>query len=281
MADEVRTGEATWHGYRLVYEELGEGPRTFVFIRGLLLDASLNRQIARALAQRGFRVILPELLGHGRSDRPTHAYEHRLEFEAEQVLAVMDELGIEETVIGGTSLGANVTLQVAAMAPDRVRAMVVEMPVLERGGVAATAVFFPLLLALRYARPVPLAIAAIARRVPRPPMEALTAFLNTLSRPPRDSAAVLHGLMSGPLTPSARDRKQLKMPTLVIGHRGDLLHPMNDAEALAAELEDAELFTAWSIAEARTFPKRVSDRIAAFLEKQWAPRLATAPASEA
>ena len=46
-------------------------------MHGLLLDANLSRKLARSLAARGNRVVLLDLLGHGRSDKPRHASPHR------------------------------------------------------------------------------------------------------------------------------------------------------------------------------------------------------------
>lgn len=270
--DDVEVRSFDWRGHELVYESIGTGPRTFVFVHGLMLTADLNRPLARRIAERGHRVILPELLGHGRSDKPRHAYQHRLEFEADQLVGLLDHLGVDDAVIGGTSLGANVTLQLAAQAPERVRAMVVEMPVLERGGVAAMAAFFPLLLALRYGGPLPHLVTGLARRLPRTGIEPVDSFHDLISRHPRELAAVIHGLMSGPLCPPEHERRAMHAPTLVIAHRGDLLHPMSDADALAQELPNAVLARAWSFIEARTFPKRISNVIADFLDAVWAPR---------
>lgn len=271
----IRTVDTFDHaGHRLVYETHGRGPKVLVYLHGLLLDAALNRSIAAGLADRGHRVVLPELLGHGRSDQPTHAYEHRLEFLADQTEALLDHLGLEEVVLGGVSLGANVALEVAARQPDRVRALVAEMPVLERGAVAATGVFFPMLLALRYLGGVLRPLARLARHVPRTGSLPTDAFLDRLSADPRASAAVIHGLFTGPAAPPARVRRGLDLPALVIGHGGDLLHPMNDATALADELPNARLVRAWSVIEARTFPRRLIDEMDRFLAEAW-----TAPAA--
>jgi pimeloyl-ACP methyl ester carboxylesterase len=260
-------------GHRLVYEVHGDGPRVFVFLHGLLLDAALNRSIARRLAAEGHRVVLLELLGHGRSDKVMHATEHRLEFHAAHVVALLDHLGLEQAVVGGTSLGANVALQVAVQSPERVRAMVLEMPVLERGAVAAAAQFTPALLALRYGWRVLRPLTRLAARLPRTDTP-VDAFLELASTDPRATAAVLHGLFAGPGCPPAVPRRRLAHPTLVIGHRGDLLHPMNDAAALAGELPNATLVRAWSVVEARTFPARMTSAIDGFLSDVWAPRLA-------
>ena len=62
-----------WHDHRLAYESYGHGDRVVVLLHGLLMDARLNRGVARALAARGHRVVLLDLLGHGESDKPHHA----------------------------------------------------------------------------------------------------------------------------------------------------------------------------------------------------------------
>lgn len=260
--------------HRLTYEVHGQGPRTFVFLHGLLTDAALNRAMATRLGRRGHRVVLLELLGHGRSDKPTHAYDYRLEFHAEHTIALLDHLGLDEAVIGGTSLGANVTLQLACMAPERVRALVLEMPVLERGTIVAALNFSPLLVGLRYGWPLLRPASRLAARIPRTGLHVLDSFVGTLASDPRANAAVLHGLFVGPGCPPERDRRQLSQPALVIGHRGDVLHRMDDAAAVASELPNARLIRAWSLFEARVFPARMTEAMAGFLDEVWSPKLA-------
>ena len=120
-----------YQDYRLGYELHGKGERLIVLMHWLLLDAGINRQLARRLAGQGYRVALLDLLGHGRSDKPPHATQHRMDRYARQVVALLDHLGIERAVVGGMSLGANVSLHVAVQAPERVAALLIEMPLLE------------------------------------------------------------------------------------------------------------------------------------------------------
>ena len=74
-------------------------------------------------------------------------------FFARQVEALLDHLDLEQAVIGGTSLGANVTLELAYLAPERVKAMMVEMPVLDNALLAAAVIFTPIMVGLRFGEP--------------------------------------------------------------------------------------------------------------------------------
>lgn len=86
---------------------------------------------------------------------------------AEQTVALLDHLEIDEAVVGRTSLGANVALEAAVLAPERLRGLVLEMPVLEGGYVAAMFLFPPAIVAIRAGARVLRPLGAIARRVPR------------------------------------------------------------------------------------------------------------------
>ena len=85
---------------------------------------------------------------------------------AREVVALLDHLEIDEAVIGGTSLGANTTLEVASLAPSRVRGMVIEMPVLDNALLACAIAFTPLLVALTFGAPIT-GRRPVMRRVPR------------------------------------------------------------------------------------------------------------------
>ncbi len=54
--------------HQISYAEFGEGERTTVLLHGLLLSQRMHRPLARALAERGNRVITLDLLGHGCSN---------------------------------------------------------------------------------------------------------------------------------------------------------------------------------------------------------------------
>jgi pimeloyl-ACP methyl ester carboxylesterase len=265
------TGEFETEGLRLYYEVHGRGERVVVLLHGILLDSQMNRRLAADLAERGFRVVLLDLPGHGLSDRPRHASAHRMDSYARHVVALLDALGVEQAVVGGVSLGANVTLQVAVQAPERVRGLIVEMPVLEWAVPGAALVFLPLLLGVHYAAPVVRLVAKVARRLPATSIGALDSFVCTLRSEPEEAAAVLHGMLVGPITPTYEQRHAIEVPTLVIGHKVDFIHPFTDADHLTRQLPNARLLEAHSILELRTMPARLTEQIAEFLREIHAP----------
>ncbi|HEX2294208.1 MAG TPA: alpha/beta hydrolase [Actinomycetota bacterium] len=262
-----------YEGFRIAFEQrgrkLGAAERPIVLVHGLLLPRKHNYPLADALADRGNRVILLDLLGHGESDQPAHSRHHSMEIYARQVVALLDHLDVPEAVIAGTSLGANVTLEVAAHAPDRMRAMFVEMPVLERAAPAAAAIFLPLTIAYAEAQRPFQWFAAAMRRVPRGVSIYWDVVFDTLSRDPIPSAAVLHGLLTGRLAPHPSVREKIDVPALIVAHPRDILHPFSDAAALHRELPNSELVAARSFFELRFPPNRLSDRIADFLDEVW------------
>ena len=262
-------------GHRLAYTSFGEGPRTCVFIHGLLLSQKMHRALALELAARGNRVLTLDTLGHGRSDRPRDMTQYSMPLFGEQIVALLDHLEIEEAVIGGTSLGANAALEVADSAPDRVRGLVIEMPVLDNALLASALVFTPLLVALTFGAPVMRVVAAVARRVPTSEGPALVDLaLDTVRQDPGPSSAVLQGLFFGRTAPPKDRRRLIEAPALIIGHDRDPVHPFSDADALLDELRDARLLRADSILELRLEPERLTGEIAAFLDECWLPRQA-------
>ena len=64
-------------------------------------------------------------------------------------------------------------------------------------------------------------------------------------------AAILHGVLVGPVAPTLEERSAIDAPTLVLGHRNDLIHPFDDAANLTDQLPNATLLTAASPLELR------------------------------
>lgn len=269
MTPAFRTSSFAFKRHRLVYDDYGEGERLVVYLHGLLIDSEINRGIAHALAASGNRVVLLDLLGHGRSDKPEHASAYRIDTYADQVFALLDELGVDEAVLGGMSLGANVSLFAASRQPRRVRGLVLEMPVLDRAVPPAALLFTPLLLLVHYARTPARWVSSLVRMLPATPSESINGLLHGAAQPPEVMSAILHGVLVGPIAPTQEERAGISAPTLVLAHRNDLIHPFDDAVKLAAQLPDAALVRARSPIELRLRPDRLTDVIAAFVEDVW------------
>ncbi len=272
----------THFGHRLAYTEFGRGERTTVLLHGLLLNQRMHYPLARALAARGNRVVTLDLLGHGQSDRPRDMWRYSMSAFGEQTIALLDHLELDEAVVLGTSLGANTALEAAAFAPERLRGLVVEMPVLDGAMVACGVAFLPALLATKYGTPAMRGVQAAANLVPRGVLPFLgDVVLDTVRQDPAPSAAVLEGLFFGRIAPPRFVRRTFTTRTLVIGHRRDPIHPFSDAGMLVDELPNGRLLEAGSLLELRVAPERLTDAIASFIDECWAAEPLTAAEPEA
>ncbi|MCY7396510.1 MAG: alpha/beta hydrolase [Nocardioides sp.] len=255
---------------RLEYTEYGGGEAWVVLVHGQLMPRRMHQPLARALAAEGLHVVTLDLLGHGRSDRPADPLVYSMTAFGEQVVALLDHLGAEQAIVGGTSLGANVSLEVAVLAPDRVRGLILEMPVLDNAVEAGILAFAPLLFAARF---LPVSI-TVTRLLTRPVPRGLVPFwagivLDTLDQRADAMAAVVHGLFFGRMAPSSRQRRRISAPALVVGHPADPIHPAADAAMLAGEMSHATFVRARSILEWRLTPDRLNREAAQFALGCW------------
>jgi len=277
-------------GQRLAYTEFGGGPaaltatgargrtarsapgagRPLILLHGLLLSQEMDRPLAEDLAARGNRAITMDLLGHGQSDRPRDMWRYSMAKSAEQVVALMDHLQIPEAVVMGTSLGANVALEIAAHNPQRLRGMVIEMPVLDNGLLWSALTFTPLLVALTFGEPAMKLLSRATRAIPRRLLPHYgNVMLDLVRQEPGPGGALLQGLFFGRIAPPREERRTFTVPALVLGHPRDPVHPFSDAGMLAKEMPNARLLQANSLTELRMQPERLTGEIAAFLDEVW------------
>jgi len=293
-----------FEGQRIAFTEYGGGPaavtaagargrtarssrsgsRPLILVHGLLLSQEMHRPLAEDLAARGNRVITVDLLGHGQSDRPRDMGWYSMHFFGEQVVALMDHLGIGQAVVMGTSLGANTALEIALNKPQRLRGMIIEMPVLDNALLWSALTFTPLLVALTFGESAMKLVGRGARAVPRRLLPHYgNVMLDLIRQEPGPSGAVLQGLFFGRVAPHRNDRRLFQTPALVLGHRRDPIHPFSDAGMLAEELPNGRLIEANSLLELRMQPERLTSEIAGFLDEVWAnprARRAKQPAAQ-
>jgi pimeloyl-ACP methyl ester carboxylesterase len=268
--------ELSYEGHGIGFDEYGEGERPIVLIHGLLMNRRMFERLGPALAERGNRVICVDLLGHGGSDQPDDLRLYSMPLFAEQVVALLDHLELERAVVGGTSLGANIALELAVRHPKRVEGLFIEMPVLDNALAAVAAIFAPILLGLRVGRPAVELSSRLASLIPRTNF-LLDIGLDWARRRPGPTVAVLEGLLLGETAPAREQRRLIDQPALVVGHPRDPLHPFSDSGMLIEELRRARLVEANSILEWRTRPERLNDELARFLDEIWATPASHAP----
>ena len=255
---------------RLEYTEYGSGDAWVVLLHGQLMPRRMHQPLARALAAEGLHVVTLDLLGHGRSDRPADPLVYSTTAWAEQVVGLLDHLGAPQAVVGGTSLGANVSLEVAVVAPGRVKGLLIEMPVLNNALEAGIIAFAPLMFAARF---LPFTVNGV-RLLTRPIPRGIVPFwvgigLDTCDQRAGSVAAVVHGLFFGRVAPLSRERRAITVPALVVGHPADPIHPAADAAMLAEEMPNATFLKARSILEWRVSPDRLNRAAAEFALGCW------------
>ena len=106
-------------GVGIEYEVTGEG-RPVVLLHGFPDSGRLWRHQVPALAEAGFKVIVPDLRGYGRSDKPADVDAYALHRLVADVSAVISAAGVERAHIVGHDWGASVAWATALTSPERV-----------------------------------------------------------------------------------------------------------------------------------------------------------------
>jgi pimeloyl-ACP methyl ester carboxylesterase len=107
------------NGVGIEFEVTGGG-RPVVLLHGFPDSGRLWRHQVPTLAEAGFQVIVPDLRGAGRSDKPAEVEAYRMPLLAMDVLGILDTVGAERAHIVGHDWGAALAWVVASFAPERV-----------------------------------------------------------------------------------------------------------------------------------------------------------------
>lgn len=110
-------------GVGIAYRVLGDGS-PLVLAHGTALSSAIWRAFGYVAALREqFTLILPDMRGHGRSDKPHEPASYAMDLVVGDILAVMDDVGHERAHYLGYSFGARVGLSLAVAAPHRLRTL--------------------------------------------------------------------------------------------------------------------------------------------------------------
>ena len=113
--------DARVNGIQLHYATWGDqaaAQRAIVLIHGLTVNWTEWEPLGPALAAAGWYVIAPDLRGRGQSAKPPHGY--GIPYHANDVLSLCDTLNLSRVAVMGHSLGAFITIFLAALHPTRV-----------------------------------------------------------------------------------------------------------------------------------------------------------------
>ena len=122
--DPLEVQYVTIHGHRRAYVKTGTGP-AILLLHGMACDHTTWTLIIRKLA-RNHTVIAPDLLGHGRSDKPRADYS--VGGYANGMRDLLTVLGIDRVTVVGHSLGGGVAMQFAYQFPERTERMILVAP---------------------------------------------------------------------------------------------------------------------------------------------------------
>ncbi|UVK44008.1 alpha/beta hydrolase [Mesorhizobium sp. AR07] len=228
-------------GLRLSVAETGTGA-PFIFQHGLCGDASQPAQVFPL--DTAFRCVTVECRGHGLSETGS---KNALSIEtfADDITGYIERSNMVRPVLGGISMGAAISIRIAVRSPGLIKALVIARPAWLADPAPDNM------------RPNALAGDLLGRMQPT---EARLAFedseiaaclevhgpdnLNSIrgffSRQPIDvTAALLSGISADGPGVSEDEIQRISVPTLVIGHERDAVHPISHARTLAAWIPDA------------------------------------------
>lgn len=118
---DLASRERVVHGHARAYLDVGSGP-ALLLLHGIGSDSRTWNPVVRPLVDRGFRVIAPDLLGHGRSAKPRADYS--LGGFANGMRDLLTILGVDRVTVVGHSLGGGVAMQFAYQYPERAERVV-------------------------------------------------------------------------------------------------------------------------------------------------------------
>jgi len=221
------------NGGRMRYLDKGSGP-VLLLIHGLgASHADWQKQVS--FFARVFRVIAPDLRGHGDSEGEGPYNVDRFATDLSQLL---DDLKVGSLFVMGHSMGGAVAMQLALFKPERVTKLVLAdtLPSFVPNTFGKRLMLWQRRLIMRFMGPDALALRSAKRMFPKPEQEALRELV--VIRNNRTPKPVYLELLKSLSSWSVADRLSwLTMPTFVLAGEHDYFSPQ-EAQAFADSLPD-------------------------------------------
>ena len=239
---------------RLEYTEYGAGPHWVVLLHSQLMPRRMHQPLARALAGEGLHVVALDLLGHGRSDRPADPLVYSTMPSATRS-SRCSTTSVPSRPWSAVRRSAPTSRSRWPPAPERVKGLIVEMPMLDNALEAGIVAFVPVMFAARFA---PFTVNGV-RMLTRPIPRGLVPFwagiaLDTMDQRADSVAADPPRLIFGRVAPSSRQRRQITAPAFIVGHPATRSTRSPTPRCSPEELVNAEFVRATSVLEWRARP---------------------------
>lgn len=246
----------------LYFEDSGQG-RPVLLLHGLGSSGSDWELITPALA-RSFRVIVPDVRGHGRSDKP--AGDYGVPLFARDVAALCARLGIDKVDVVGLSMGGMIAFELAVTQPALVRSLTIVNSGPDMASRAVRVLLGLRLLLLRTLGPRRLAAMVAKKLFPKPEQAALRQRVqDALGKNDRDVyMRATRGLIGWTVLPRIRE---IACPVLVLASDGDYT-PVSMKKVYVDLLKDARLEVIKDSGHAAPIdqPAQVIEKLTRFLQ---------------
>ncbi len=252
----------------IFYESFGSGP-TLVLLHGFPLDRTIWRPQAEKLSKK-YRVITPDLRGHGLSEAPEGVY--TMDLYASDLKAVLDSIGVRAVVLGGLSMGGYVAFAFYRLFKERVHGLILVDTKAEADSPEARARREEQALSVLKNGSGEIAGQLIGRMFTEKTLTVNPVLAERVRRMMENTSPVgIAGALRG--MAERRDSTQLlasiKVPTLVIVGEEDPITPVSDARRMVGMIPGSELVVVPGAAHLTSLekPDEVSRAVRRLLER--------------
>ena len=108
-------------GYNYHVSDQGTGDKVAFLVHGMPDDGSCWKYQAPALLKAGYRVIVPDTLGYGKTDRPVGVEHYKLDKIIDHMFEIIDKLGLKDINLMGHDWGSAITWPMVLTRPELFR----------------------------------------------------------------------------------------------------------------------------------------------------------------
>lgn len=102
--------------------------KNILLLHGKNFNGAYWKTTIESLTKQGFRVIVPDQIGFGKSDKPEN-FQFTFQQLAQNTKQILDELGVQKTAVLGHSMGGMVATRFTLMYPETVEKLILENPI--------------------------------------------------------------------------------------------------------------------------------------------------------